>query len=1283
MLRKIIFILFLSVSFAAECYIEFDSPQSEIIVGDTIELRIEIDTEDEAIVAYSYYLNIDPVIFQPIFMYNVPTDSWLPFIPVDMDISMQTIQNDTLSASRMVYKTWEAAEPLVGLGVVAYFSLKVLSIPTNDNNSTVIDFEYNDVGQRTEYSTLEENGGYEPHEFGSMYSKTVQVQGYDIFPEIPDLTLIPGDTLNIDLNNYFQSTVYPSSDAQWLFAAFDSVNGVSVNIDNENNILAVSSESNSHGILHGLMTLTMDGMQLERVQNWNIIVDHPIEFLPNLTRINIFEDDTLFLPTDSLFYNIDDREDMISIDYFIISQSELELFYDNNDTIGFFSISDWYGPGNIHLSVTESLGRTIEDTLNFQVVNVDDPMELDFYGISGDSTMGDSLTLYHNTPQNINLRPFVHDIDDNNFRWSFEPHDGIVIDSVSENIYRLTFDTDQSGNFFLGHTSLLVTVTDSDNEASATDTIQLNIRSLLPQFLISGPLRVHIDTSYVVSLDTVVFDPDTPPELLVWDFSFLTPEGSQDDDVIFDYNSESYILTINSNHLINSDGILVVTIEENFEFGNVVTKEIPIFYFVSNAPQINTPDTLFTSPGTLLAALDLDTLVYDYFDPPDSISWSLSETGVLEDVYIDPDDNILYILTDSDFIGETTLTLVATNTSNLNDTAEILVVVVPPIPQISELPDDNIYWHTESYFLFDLDNYILDEPDPIQNPLEWIASYNTDAIDVFINDESQAFITTYAVLGPVTIIFTAENVVGYQASDTISVNIIQDDPPEWEHLLNIEMSKFLPYDTLSYSLSDKCSDDLTVDSKNLIYSVQTDPVILSAEIDSLSNVSLTLLDTSVTTTFLTFSAEDEHHNISYSDTINITVLNGFPPFWENLPLIIFGNDTTYLSECLEEWCADPDTPDSLLNFFIVMTSSTELYADIVTGETCRYLSISTLSEIDGPYSIIIQARDQQQNVSTKYVSISITDMIASDANLSYFITPGLYRRLHFILTSDGSVSDISNSFFLDDSLLGSLSFALIDQKPELQTWNAPYRFTESGTYSVFVNLTDASGNTAEDSLSLSVAMPVSEGGSLKSPSGKMLVEYPGTDYSGDQMLILEEGSLSAESYIDTAMTLYSIQSTIPDDIALIANFTGETDGTDFYSFYRVVEGQAVPIPTFIDKNGIFHTSVALNSHFYFGQSSNPAQDVVLPQDHMYCYPNPFNSVIQIMFFMPVEDEVKVSVYNILGERVFSYDHEAVPGLITLNWDGRDSYGQNLPTGLYFYHLSAGNKHMTSKITILK
>ena len=149
--------------------------------------------------------------------------------------------------------------------------------------------------------------------------------------------------------------------------------------------------------------------------------------------------------------------------------------------------------------------------------------------------------------------------------------------------------------------------------------------------------------------------------------------------------------------------------------------------------------------------------------------------------------------------------------------------------------------------------------------------------------------------GPISIIFTAVNTIEYSSSDTITVVIEEDESPEWEHLLNIEMSRFLPQIDLGYRLADRCDDDLTI-SGNLIFGVETEATILNIVIDPLTNVFLELQDTSFvdTTITITFSAEDEHYNISSSNTVTVTVINGFAPQWSSTPLISFGNDTTYL-----------------------------------------------------------------------------------------------------------------------------------------------------------------------------------------------------------------------------------------------------------------------------------------------------------------------------------------------------------------------------------------------------
>lgn len=66
------------------------------------------------------------------------------------------------------------------------------------------------------------------------------------------------------------------------------------------------------------------------------------------------------------------------------------------------------------------------------------------------------------------------------------------------------------------------------------------------------------------------------------------------------------------------------------------------------------------------------------------------------------------------------------------------------------------------------------------------------------------------------------------------------------------------------------------------------------------------------------------------------------------------------------------------------------------------------------------------------------------------------------------------------------------------------------------------------------------------------------------------------------------------------------------------------------------------------------------------YPNPFNGRTVILYSLDRREEVTVSIYNYLGQRVrtlFSGVREE--GEYTVGWEGRDVRGKELPSGLYF------------------
>ncbi len=79
------------------------------------------------------------------------------------------------------------------------------------------------------------------------------------------------------------------------------------------------------------------------------------------------------------------------------------------------------------------------------------------------------------------------------------------------------------------------------------------------------------------------------------------------------------------------------------------------------------------------------------------------------------------------------------------------------------------------------------------------------------------------------------------------------------------------------------------------------------------------------------------------------------------------------------------------------------------------------------------------------------------------------------------------------------------------------------------------------------------------------------------------------------------------------------------------------------------------------------------------YPNPFNPSTAIRFSLEKNSLVKLTVYNMLGERVAVLaDGYLNAGTHEATWNA-----SSLSSGLYFYRLEAGNTTLTRKMTLMK
>ena len=84
------------------------------------------------------------------------------------------------------------------------------------------------------------------------------------------------------------------------------------------------------------------------------------------------------------------------------------------------------------------------------------------------------------------------------------------------------------------------------------------------------------------------------------------------------------------------------------------------------------------------------------------------------------------------------------------------------------------------------------------------------------------------------------------------------------------------------------------------------------------------------------------------------------------------------------------------------------------------------------------------------------------------------------------------------------------------------------------------------------------------------------------------------------------------------------------------------------------------------------------------FPNPFNPTTIIQYALPKASQVRIEVYNVLGQRVRTLvDETQRPGYKTINWDGRDDAGNEVSSGVYFCRIQAGSFEESRKMTLLK
>jgi len=131
--------------------------------------------------------------------------------------------------------------------------------------------------------------------------------------------------------------------------------------------------------------------------------------------------------------------------------------------------------------------------------------------------------------------------------------------------------------------------------------------------------------------------------------------------------------------------------------------------------------------------------------------------------------------------------------------------------------------------------------------------------------------------------------------------------------------------------------------------------------------------------------------------------------------------------------------------------------------------------------------------------------------------------------------------------------------------------------------------------------------------------------------------------------------------------------------------QWAPLPGSVNA-GLHEVAATTDQLGSFQIRWNPEYAVLQPIVYMLeqNYPNPFNSHTTITFSVRHNEQVTVTVYDILGREVRTLaGSRYTMGTHTVIWDGNNHFGLPVSSGVYFYTIKAGAYENVKKMLLIR
>ena len=139
--------------------------------------------------------------------------------------------------------------------------------------------------------------------------------------------------------------------------------------------------------------------------------------------------------------------------------------------------------------------------------------------------------------------------------------------------------------------------------------------------------------------------------------------------------------------------------------------------------------------------------------------------------------------------------------------------------------------------------------------------------------------------------------------------------------------------------------------------------------------------------------------------------------------------------------------------------------------------------------------------------------------------------------------------------------------------------------------------------------------------------------------------------------------------------------------YRTICSSTI-LGAFFDGNNLNIKAYLMGEYINFltNQPTSINENSVLPTMAKLGqnYPNPFNPTTTISFQIPHQSNVKLTIYNLKGERIKTLLNKNIDsGYHQVIWNGKNDNGKDAVSGIYFYKLTSQSYNLIQKMILMK